>query len=51
MSTFETMLNMQLSLFAIMMLGFFCRKKGMIDTKHAQCCPICSSISFCRAIS
>ena len=33
MSTFETMLNMQLSLFAIMMLGFFCRKKGMIDNK------------------
>ncbi|MBQ6868611.1 MAG: AEC family transporter [Clostridia bacterium] len=33
MSTFQTMLNMQLSLFAIMMIGFFCRKKGMIDTK------------------
>ena len=33
MSTFETMLNMQLSLFAIMLLGFFCRKKGMIDNK------------------
>lgn len=33
MSTFQTMLNMQLSLFAIMLLGFFCRKKGMIDNK------------------
>ena len=33
MSTFQTMLNMQLSLFAIMLLGFFCRRKGMIDTK------------------
>lgn len=33
MSTFETMLNMQLSLFAIMVIGFFCRKKGMIDNK------------------
>jgi len=25
MSTFETMLHMQLSLFAIMLIGFFCR--------------------------
>ena len=33
MSAFQTMLNMQLSLFAIMLLGFFCRKKGMIDNK------------------
>ncbi|MBE6993311.1 MAG: AEC family transporter [Ruminococcaceae bacterium] len=33
MSTFQTMLNMQLSLFAIMLVGFFCRRKNMIDTK------------------
>ena len=33
MSTFQTMLHMQLSLFAIMLIGFFCRKKGMIDNK------------------
>lgn len=33
MSAFQTMLHMQLSLFAIMLIGFFCRKKGMIDAK------------------
>lgn len=33
MSTFQTMLNLQLSLFAIMLVGFYCRKKNMIDTK------------------
>lgn len=33
MSTFQTMLNLQLSLFAIMLVGFFCRKKGLIDPK------------------
>ncbi|MEA4919932.1 MAG: AEC family transporter [Clostridiaceae bacterium] len=33
MSTFQTMLNLQLSLFTIMVIGFFCRKKNMIDAK------------------
>ncbi len=33
MSTFQTMLNMQLSLFAIMLVGFFCRRKNMIDAR------------------
>ncbi len=33
MSAFENMLNLQLSLFAIMVIGFFCSKKGMLDAK------------------
>ena len=33
MSTFNTMLNLQLSLFAIMSIGFLCRKKNLIDVK------------------
>ena len=33
MSVFQTMLNLQLSLFAIMLIGFFCRRKNLIDEK------------------
>lgn len=33
MSIFQTTLNLQLSLFIIMAIGYYCSKKGMIDTK------------------